>query len=246
MRLPFSVHTPGRQPVRRVVGLLDRLRRRAERQHRQHRAEDLLAGDAVRLGHAGEHGGREPVAAVGQLAVGDQRSAPSLSPTSDSSRIAGELLGRVDRPDVGVLVERVAQPQRAEPALERVEHLLGTDSCTSSREPAQQTCPWLKKMPLTMPSTAWSTGASSKTMLAALPPSSSVSLLAGAGDLAGDRLADLGRPGEGDLVDVRVLDEQPAGLAGTGEDVDDARAAGRPAGRSRRTAARSAASSRPA
>jgi hypothetical protein len=35
----------------------------------------------------------------------------------------------------------------------------------------------LKKMPLTMPSTAWSTGASSNTMLAALPPSSSVSRL---------------------------------------------------------------------
>src|SRR5205823_6346728 len=32
-------------------------------------------------------------------------------------------------------------------------------------------------MPLTMPSTAWSSGASSKTMLAALPPSSSVSRL---------------------------------------------------------------------
>ena len=52
-----------------------------------------------------------------------------------------------------------------------------TDSWTSSREPAQQTWPWLKKMPLTMPSTAWSIGASSKTMLAALPPSSSVSFL---------------------------------------------------------------------
>ena len=52
-----------------------------------------------------------------------------------------------------------------------------TDSCTSSREPAQQTWPWLKKMPLTMPSTAWSIGASSKTMLAALPPSSSVTRL---------------------------------------------------------------------
>ena len=49
-----------------------------------------------------------------------------------------------------------------------------TFSCTSSREPAQQTWPWLKKMPLTMPSTAWSIGASSKTMLAALPPSSRV------------------------------------------------------------------------
>ncbi len=52
-----------------------------------------------------------------------------------------------------------------------------TDSCTSSREPAQQTWPWLKKMPLTMPSTAWSIGASSKTMLAALPPNSRVTRL---------------------------------------------------------------------
>ena len=51
------------------------------------------------------------------------------------------------------------------------------DSWTSSREPAQHTWPWLKKMPLTMPSTAWSSGASSKMMLAALPPSSRVSFL---------------------------------------------------------------------
>ena len=48
------------------------------------------------------------------------------------------------------------------------------DSCTRRRLPAQQTSPWLKKMPLTTPSTAWSSAASSKTMLAALPPSSSV------------------------------------------------------------------------
>ena len=47
-------------------------------------------------------------------------------------------------------------------------------SCTRIRLPAQQTCPWLKKMPLTMPSTAWSMGASSKMMFAAFPPSSRV------------------------------------------------------------------------
>ena len=95
-------------------------------------------------------------------------------------------------------------------------------SCTSSRDPAQQTWPWLKKMPLTMPSTAWSTGASSKTMLAALPPSSRVTFLLAAGGRAGDHLADLGRPGERDLVDVRVLDQRAAGVAGAGDDVDDA------------------------
>src|SRR6266702_2540952 len=44
---------PRRQAVRGVVGLLDRLVGSAERQHRQHRAEDLLLGDAVGLGDAG-------------------------------------------------------------------------------------------------------------------------------------------------------------------------------------------------
>ena len=51
------------------------------------------------------------------------------------------------------------------------------DSWTNSRLPAQHTSPWLKKMPLMTPSMAWSIGASSKTMLAALPPSSRVSAL---------------------------------------------------------------------
>ncbi len=53
-----------------------------------------------------------------------------------------------------------------------------TFSCTSRRDPAQQTWPWLKKMPPTMPSTACSIGASSKMMFAALPPSSRVAFLA--------------------------------------------------------------------
>ena len=46
--------------------------------------------------------------------------------------------------------------------------------------------------------------------------------LAGAGDRAGDRLAHLGRAGERDLVDVPVLDDGAAGVAGAGHDVDDA------------------------
>ena len=47
-------------------------------------------------------------------------------------------------------------------------------SWTRRREPAQQTWPWLKKIPLMMPSTAWSMAASSKMMLAPFPPSSRV------------------------------------------------------------------------
>src|SRR5579884_4154500 len=55
-----------RQAVGGVVGLLDRLGRGAEGEEREHRAEDLLPGDAVRGGDAGEDGGGEPVAPLRQ------------------------------------------------------------------------------------------------------------------------------------------------------------------------------------
>ena len=47
--------------------------------------------------------------------------------------------------------------------------------------------------------------------------------LAGAGERALDRLADVGRAGEGDLVDAGMAHERGAGVARAGDDVDDAR-----------------------
>ncbi len=45
--------------------------------------------------------------------------------------------------------------------------------CTSTRLPAEQTSPWLMKVPKRAPSTAFSKSASLKKMLGDLPPSSS-------------------------------------------------------------------------
>src|SRR3954468_19449704 len=59
---------PGAQPVRRVVRLLDRLVGRAERQHREHRPEDLLLRDAVALRDVREDRRREPVTLLRQSA----------------------------------------------------------------------------------------------------------------------------------------------------------------------------------
>ena len=97
IREPFSRPDPRGQAVRRVVGLLHRLGRGAEGEHRQHRPEDLLAGDAVRLGDAGEDGRREPEAAVGQLArrrPAARRPRPRRSRTSVRMRSswAAELI----------------------------------------------------------------------------------------------------------------------------------------------------------
>src|SRR5688572_12141530 len=65
---------PGREPVGGVVGLLDRLGGRAEGQHRQHRAEDLVPGDAMARLDVREDRGREPEAVGGYDAIG----APAL------------------------------------------------------------------------------------------------------------------------------------------------------------------------
>src|SRR5450755_3355965 len=108
---------------------------------------------------------------------GDQRSAPSASPAADSSRILSSCWRELIAP-ISVFLSS-GSPSLREPSLSLSRPITAsaTDSWTSSREPAQQTWPWLKKMPLTIPSTAASIGASSNTTLAALPPSSRVSFL---------------------------------------------------------------------
>ena len=153
---------PGRQPVGGVVRLRHGLVRGAEREHREHGAEDLLPGHPHRLLDAGEHRRREEQAALGQRA--------RAGPTPGALGVAGrgevddpvQLGAGVDRADVGVLVQRVAHAQRldarraAAPRTPR-----RSTPARASRDPAQQTWPWLKKIPSTTPSTAWSSGASS-------------------------------------------------------------------------------------
>src|SRR3990170_1274700 len=75
-------------------------------------------------------------------------------------------------------------------------------------------------MPLMIPSTAWSSGASSKMMFAAELEGQ---LLAGSRNGMLDVLAHLRRAREGDLVDVRVPDERCAGATVARDDVDHAR-----------------------
>ena len=127
----------------------------------------------------------------------------------------------VDRADVGVLVHRIADPQRLHPgrsAGRRTPRRSTPGPAVGS--PAQQTWPWLKKMPLTMPSIAWSWAASSNTMLAPLPPSSRVILRPVPARLALDPPADGGGAGEGHLVQARVVDQRRADVPGPGDDVD--------------------------
>ena len=167
--------------------------------------------------------GPEPVAAVGERARGLVR----LRAFGDAGLVqrldALQLLGAVDRAEVGVLVERVADAQGRQARAQLVEHDARRPTpARAGAIPRSTRGPWLKKIPLTMPSTAWSSAASSKTTFAALPPSSSVTFLPVPATCVLDRLADRGGTGERDLVDVGVRDERGTRRAAAGDDVDDA------------------------
>ena len=98
-------------------------------------------------------------------------------------------------------------------------------SWTSRRDPAQQTWPWLKKMPLMMPSTAWSMRGVFEDDVGGFSAEFEGELFAGAGEGALDEFADLGGTGEGDFSGERVIDDGGTGFTGTGDDIDDARRA---------------------
>ncbi len=223
MREPFSVQTPGRQPVRRVVRLLDRLGRRAERQHRQHRAEDLLAGDAVRLRDAGEHRRREPEAALGQVArrrpAGRALGLAGVGELAD----AGQLRGGVDRADVGVLVERVADAQRGQPPLQRRDQFVGDRLLHEQPRAGAAHLALVEEDAVDDALDGLVERGVVEDDVGRLAAEFEREPLRRAGQRPLDDLADVGRAGERDLVDVVVLDERLPDRRAAGQDVDHAR-----------------------
>src|SRR5206468_8219442 len=106
------------QAVRRVVRLFDRFLGRAEGEHAEHGPEDLLLRDAVALRDVREDGRREPVALLRQAArwLVDLRALVLAG--RDELPDLVELLLRVDRADVRVLVKRIADAQRRQAPLQ--------------------------------------------------------------------------------------------------------------------------------
>ena len=212
----------GGQAVGARVGLLDRLGLRAERQHRHDRAEDLLDGDPVGGRDVGEQRRREPVAALGQRA-GDRAPRRALALAGVDQRLDPlQLRGGVDRADVGVLVERVADAQQAHPPPQLLDDLLG-DALLQQQPRAGAAHVALVEEDAVDDAldglvergvVEHDVGG----LAAELEREADVAARGGGLDV----LADLGRAGERDLVDVRVADQRGAGRAVAGDDVHDA------------------------
>ena len=166
-------------------------------------------------------GNQKPLAGIAQEDWWS--SAPSSTPEATSSRIFVELHLRVDRADVGVLVERIAQAQRRDPVGELAAHDgLGHRLLD---EQARARAADVALVEIDAVDDAFDRLVDRRVLeddVGGLAAELERQALAGAGRRALDELADLGRAREGDLRDARMVDEVRARLAGARHDVDDA------------------------
>ena len=208
-----------REPVHRVVGQANRLGLVAEREHGGDRSEHLLPGDAVLRGDRRQHCRREPVA----------RTIRRLSPERDRRLAVQEradglaLLGGDQRSHLGPLVERVADAHRLHLPLEELEEAIEHALLHEDPRARAAILPRVAEHRKRRGSGGGLDVGVGEDHVRRLAPELQRHPLDRTGGTGGDRAPNLGRAGEGDLGDVRMLDEAlPARAAGTNDDVDDA------------------------
>src|SRR6185503_19423515 len=96
------------QAVGDVVRALERLLRRAERHHAQHRPENFLRPHAIRMRDAREKRRRKPIALRRERALRLCQLRAFVHAALHQLADFFELRSRIDRPDVRVFVERIA------------------------------------------------------------------------------------------------------------------------------------------
>ena len=121
---------------------------------------------------------------------------------------------RVDRADVGVLVERVADADRRQAVLELVDERLGDRLLDEQPRPGAADLALVEVDAVDDALDGLVERRVVEHDVGGLAAELEGQRLVGAGDALGDLLADLGRAGERDLVDVRVGDERHPDLAG--------------------------------
>ena len=134
----------------------------------------------------------------------------------------GELLLGVDRADVGVLVERVADAQDGEAALEAGEHVLGDAFLDQQARAGAADVALVEEDAVDDAFDGLVDRGVVEDDVGRLAAEFEGELFAGAGERVLDDLADFGGAGEGDLGGERMVDHGGSGFARAGDDVDDA------------------------
>ena len=144
MRLPFSVQTPADRPYGVLFAFS--IASSGVRKVSTDRTGPKISSCAIRWLWLTpvKRVGRKKKPLSGSTQSGWKISAPSSIPDCDELLDLGQLAGRVDGADVGVLVERIPDPQRREAGLQLVEERLVDRFLHEQADPAQHTSPWLK------------------------------------------------------------------------------------------------------
>ena len=175
------------------------------------------------LGHVGEQRGAEEVAALGQVAGGlVHLGAFSLA----GSNQLGDLLqlgAAVDRADIGVLVERIAHPDRRQPVLEPVDERIGDRFLDQQARAGTAHLALVEVDPVDDPFDRLVERRVLEHDVGRLAAEFQGQCLVRSGHARRDLAADLGRAGERHLVDVRVTNQGHPDFAGPRDDVDDSR-----------------------
>ena len=112
------------ESVGRIVGFLHHFFEGAEGLYRQHRTKNLFLYNTTRLRYAGEERGTEPVTFRRNGAI----TLPAITAFFDTGLYQTldfiQLRFRIDRADVGVLVERITNDESADAVLEFMQHFL--------------------------------------------------------------------------------------------------------------------------
>ena len=175
------------------------------------------------LCHAGEDRRGEPETAFGNLA----RCRPTLSTLGVADRgellDAGELRGRVDGANVGVLVEWIAQTQGCHPALEAFEHVVINTLLDEQPRTRTAHVTLVEEDAVDDALDGLIQGCVVEHDVGGLATEFEGDFLVRAGNRTRDGLAYRGRTGESDLVDVGVVDDGLTRRTRTRHDVHDAR-----------------------
>jgi hypothetical protein len=138
-------------------------------------------------------------------------------------RDPGKLLGGVDRPDVGVLVQRVTQAQRAQPTLEAFDHLVVDRFLDQQAGSSAADVALVEVDAVDDALDGLVDRGVVEDDVGGLATQFQGQALAGTRQRAADVATHLGGAGERDLVHVRVGDQRRTGATRAGDDVDHAR-----------------------
>src|ERR1700722_4198914 len=212
----------GTQAIRSVVGALEGFFGCAKGHHAEDGAENFLLCDAMRGGDAGKKTRTEPIALVRHGATGLHEFGAFVHAALHQLADLFKLRFGIDRADVSVFIERIADAESLDAVGELADDLF---EHTFLHEQARTGAADVALIEINSRDDAFDGLVDRRVLkndVRRLATEFEREFFVRAGERFRDELADVGRAGERDFVDVGMLDDGRAGFARAGDDIDNA------------------------